>query len=269
MDRSERGVGCETAVHRHGCAKLQGRCGLDVQSADMKKREHGQNMIVAGHAVHVLAHRCVPDQCLLSQHGAFRTAGGAGGVDDQQRRQHIDVRIAVVARARGQQLVKALSARRLELDADDACVRQCLSQRGDHRCEGFLHEQRLHRGIGQNKKLFRHGQPPVDRHQHGAEPSAGVKQHKIIGMIGGEDSNAVAAADAEPRFQGTRAIRNTICQPPIGQRGALKPDRDLVRGEGGVALDEVGEIHVMIVASMSSIGPLPGLTRQFIHLSRK
>ena len=30
-----------------------------------------------------------------------------------------------------------------------------------------------------------------------AEPRAGVEQHQIVGMIGGEDRDAVAAPDAE------------------------------------------------------------------------
>ena len=50
---------------------VQRRRGLDIEAADMEERQHGEDVIVGGEAVHVLAHHPVPQQRLLPQHGAL------------------------------------------------------------------------------------------------------------------------------------------------------------------------------------------------------
>ena len=90
------------------------------------------------------------------------------------------MRIAAVAAAGREQVIER---RRREIEADDAHVRQRLLQRLDDGREALLDHQRLHRRIGEDEHLLRHREPPVERHQHRAEPRAGIEQHQIVGMI--------------------------------------------------------------------------------------
>ncbi len=71
----------------------------------------------------------------------------------------------------------------------------------DHGREFLVDHQHLRAAVGQDVELLGHREPPVQRHQHRAEPRAGIEQHQIVAMIGGEDRNAVAAPDAEFGFQ--------------------------------------------------------------------
>jgi hypothetical protein len=157
-------------------------------------------MVARGQLVHVLAHHGVPQQRLLAQHRALGAPGGARRVDDEQRRGEIRMRVAAVAaRFRDQQVERGQVFAR-EVEADSACLRQRSSERRDNLRERLFDHQRLHRGIGEDEHLLRDGEAPVERHQHGAEPRAGVEQHEIIGMIGGENRHPVAARDAKLRF---------------------------------------------------------------------
>ena len=163
----------------------------------MEERQHGQHMIVGVKAVHVLAHHAVPQQRLLPEHGAFRPAGRARGVDQQQRARRIDMRVAAVAAPTVEQGGKRHVGRGLVVEADDREIGQGLPQRRGHRAEcGFQH-QHLGGGIRQDEHLLGDGEPPVKRHQHRTEARARVKQHQIVGMIGRKDRHAVAAPDAE------------------------------------------------------------------------
>ncbi len=109
--------------------------------------------------------------------------------------------------------------------------------------ERLLDHQRLHRCVGQDVDLLRDGKPPVERNQHRAESRAGIKQHEVVGMIGGEDRNAVAAADACLRFQRPRRRCDAPGKAGIGERRAHEADRRLVRRERGIAVDEIGKVH--------------------------
>jgi len=103
--------------------------------------------------------------------------------------------------------------------------------------------QRFGARIAQDVELLRHCKPPVDRHQHRAQASAGIEQHQIVGVIGGEDRDAIAAGHAELRFQRTRGRGNALRQRRVAQLGTAETDRRLVRRERGVAVDEIGEVH--------------------------
>ena len=70
-------------MNGHGRAVMQRRRGLDVEAADMEKRQHGQHVILRGEAVHVLAHHPVPQQRGLPQHRALGSPRRSRGVDDQ------------------------------------------------------------------------------------------------------------------------------------------------------------------------------------------
>ena len=129
------------------------------------------------------------------------------------------------------------------VEADDAHARQRLGERLDHRREGLLDHQRLHRGVAQDVDLLRDGEPPVERHQQGAEPGAGIEQHQIVGMVGGQDSDPVAGPHPQLRLQRPRRQHDALRQAGIGQLRARKPDRRLVGRERGVSLDQVCEVH--------------------------
>ena len=116
-----------------------------------------------------------------------------------------------------------------------------------------LDDQHLGRGVAEDEHLLRHRQPPVQRQQQGAKPRAGIKQHQIIRMIEREDRDAVAAADAKLRLQRARGLRDAFVQCGVGDRAPFEAQRRLIGHEGGVARDEVGEVHGEI------LNPLPRL----------
>ena len=197
----------------------------------MEERQHGQHMIVRGEAVHVLAHHPVPQQRLLPQHRALGPSGGARGVDDQQRTGEIGMRIAAVAARARQQRVECASPRRRKIEPDDAGVGQALFQRGQNLRKGLFEHQHLDRGVRQDEQLFGHRKPPVQRHQHGAEPRAGIEQHQIVGPVQAEDRDAIAAADAEFGLQRARCLLDASTETPRSSR--ISPSK-MIAGLSGV-----------------------------------
>ena len=111
----------------------------------MEERQHRQDMIVRGEAVHVLAHHPVPQQRLLPQHGAFRPSGGAGGVDDQQRARQLGIRDASVAARSSQQSTECVSARRRKVEPNDACSGQARLECRQNAGKGLFEHQQLDR----------------------------------------------------------------------------------------------------------------------------
>ena len=246
----ERGIRGKARMQRDGGAGLQRRRGLDIQPADVEQRQHGQHMIVGGEIMHVLAHHRVPKERLLPQHRAFRPAGGARGVHEEERTRGIDVRVAVVAVALRQQMLECAGDLSL-VEADDADIGLRLPQRRHHGGERVLHEQRLHRCVHEDEQLLGNGEPPVERHQQRAEPRTSVEQHEIIGLIGGEDRQAVSAPDAELRFERAGRGRDALPERRVGQRAAAIAQRHLVRRERRVARDQIGQIHGRRYSSFS------------------
>ncbi len=184
--------------------------GLDVEPADMEERQHGEDVIARRQVVHVLAHHAVPHQRFLPQHRAFGTAGGAGRVDDQQRARRD--RYAGCGRRRlpaASRAVERTAAVRREIEADHARRRAArLASGAMTAAKPFSTTSTLTRRVGEDEQLLRHREPPVERHQHRAEPRAGIEQHEIVGMIERQDRDAVAAADAELGFQRARRLRS-------------------------------------------------------------
>ncbi len=70
-------------------------------------------------------------------------------------------------------------------------------QRGQIVREGLFEHQHLYRGVRQDEQLLGHRKPPVQRHQHGAEPRTGIEQYEVVRPVQAEDRDAVATADAE------------------------------------------------------------------------
>ena len=94
--------------------------------------------------------------------------------------------------------------------------------------EVTLHHQRVHGGVGQNVELLGHGKPPVERHQHRAQPRTGIEQHQEIGMIGRDDRDAIAARDAELPVQGAGRLLDARAELGIGECCAQEADRRLL-----------------------------------------
>ena len=130
------------------------------------------------------------------------------------------------------------------VEADDAHPRQSRFERLDHRRQGLLDHQHLHRGVAQDVDLLRHRESPVERHQQGAEPGAGIEQHQDVRVVGGEDGDPVARPHPQLRFQRARGRGDAPGEVGIGQLCAGKADRRLVGREGRVALDESGQVHL-------------------------
>ena len=244
LDRLECCLGSEAGVQRDGGAQLQRRRGLDVEPADVEQRQHGQHVVLRRHVVHVLAHHRVAHQRLLAQHGALRAAGGAGGVDDEQRGGRVDMRVAAVAAGALEQRRQRGAMRGRIVEADDARSWQGRLERLDHRRQGLLDDQYLHRGVAQDVDLLRHREPPVERHQQGAEPGAGIEQHQDVRVVGRENGDPVARTHPQLRFQRARGLIDAPGETGKGQRRAGKADRRLVGREGRVALDEIGQVHL-------------------------
>ena len=80
---------------------------------------------------------------------------------------------------------------------------------GENLRERLFQHQHFGRGIRENEKLFGDRQPPVQRHQHGAEPGAGIEQHQVIRPVQAEDRNAVATGDTEHGPQCPRGLFDT------------------------------------------------------------
>ncbi len=124
------------------------------------------------------------------------------------------MRIAAIAAAGGEQVVERIAAWRRKIEADDARVRQrCFSGR-QTAANACSTTSTFARRVGQNEHLLRHREPPVQRHQHRAEPRAGVEQHQIVRMVERQDRDAVAAADAELRFQRARRLPRCVRRTP-------------------------------------------------------
>ena len=165
--------------------------------------------------------------------------------------------------------LQASAARRRKVEADDAHVGQRLGQRSDDGREGLLHDERLHRGIAEDVDLLRHGEAPVERHQQRAEPRAGIEQHEIVRVVGGEDGDAVAAAHAQLRFERTGRVGNALRQLRIGQRAPREADRGLVGRKCGVAVDEVGEVHGAELSAVRASGVWDHGTRRVHRVDRQ
>ena len=173
--------GAKRGVQRHGRAVMQGRRRLDVQPSDMEQRQDGEHVIVGREPMHVLAHDAVPEQCLLAQHRALRPTRGPGGVDDKQRRREVDARVAARAAPRAEQLFEREAARRRKVEPDDACLRLRLGKRCDHGPKCLLDQERAARmRRSRMKSCSGDGKPPVQRHEHRAEPRAGIEQDEIV-----------------------------------------------------------------------------------------
>ena len=99
---------------------------------------------------------------------------------------------------------------------------QALLQRGQNLRKGLFEHQHLYRGIRQDEQLLGDREPPVQRHQHGAEPRAGIEQHEIVRPVQAEDRDAVAAADAEFGLQRARGLFDAGVERRIAERLALK-----------------------------------------------
>ena len=242
-DRGQRRVGGEAGMDGHGRAVMQRRRGLDVQPADVKERQHGQHVVVGTEPMHVLAHDAVPEQRLLAQHRALGSPGGAGGVDDQQRTGHVGVRIAAVTRGSRQQGVQRRALGWRKIEADGVGIRQGFRKRWENFRERRFEHQHLGGGVRENEQLFGDRQPPVQRHQHGAEPGAGVEQHQVVRTVEAENGDTVASADVALRLERARGAFDSRREIAVAQNLAGKDRRRLVGREGGVALDEGRQVQ--------------------------
>ncbi len=153
------------------------------------------------------------------------------------------MRIAAVAACARQQRVECASSGRRKIEPDDAGVGQALFQRGQNVRKRLFEHQHLYRSIRQDEQLLGHRKPPVQRHQHGAEPRAGIEQHQIVRPVQAEDRDAIAAADAEFGLQRARGLLDADAERRVAQNLAFEDGRGLVRRERRVPFDEIGKVH--------------------------
>ncbi len=142
---------------------------------------------------------------------------------------------------------------RYEVEPYDASVWQAFFQRGQNLREGLLKHQHLYRGVRQDEQLFGHCEPPVQRHQHGAEARAGVEQYEIVGPVQAEDRNPVATADAEFGLQRTCRMFDAPTERRVTQHLSFKYNRGFVRRECRIAFDEVGKVHFELVVRFAGL----------------
>ncbi len=80
-------------------------------------------------------------------------------------------------------------------------------------------------------------------------------------MVHRQHRDAVAATHAQLRFQRARQCRDALGEGRIAPFMSGKAQRRLVGCEGGVAIDQVGEIHVSVSPSLYN-APWPIRSRQ-------
>ena len=153
------------------------------------------------------------------------------------------MRIVAVAVGAFEQRVEAEAILGCEIEADDFRFGQLFVQRRDDVGEGLFDEQHFHRGVGEDEHLLGHGETEIHRHQHRAQPRAGIEQHQVIGAVEAENGDAIAARDAAFGFQRAGGLRDACVELRVAERAALEAQCRLVRREGGVARDEIGEVH--------------------------
>ena len=141
------------------------------------------------------------------------------------------MRIAAVAGGLRQQRIERTTLRRREIEPDHARVGQLVCKCRQNFGERLFEHQHFRRRIGKDEHLLGGREPPVQRHQHRAEPRAGIEQHQIVGTIEAEDRDAVAAADAEFGFQRSCRGLDTFEKRAIAENLALKNERRLVRAK--------------------------------------
>ena len=76
--------------------------------------------------------------------------------------------------------------------------------------ERLVVDQQLGRRIAQDVFELRHGEPPVERQHDGAQPPAGELELEVLGAVGREQGDAVAAADAQRGQRRREPIRPRI-----------------------------------------------------------
>ena len=112
------------------------------------------------------------------------------------------------------------------------------------------------------------GEPPVQRHQHGAQSRTGVEQHQIFRPVHAENCDAVAFADVELTLQRLRRLRYTSGEGRITQRRPLETDRRLFGGKSSVTLDQTTKIHrqsSVSPASYSASRPMRSRQSSAVH----
>ena len=185
----------------------------------------------------------VPEDRVLGQDRALGPARGARGVNDEQWIVVGDVRIAVVALGRVEQRRVVVPAVARRVVADELAVLEAAADAVDMRLEIGLGEDDRDRGIVQNVQMLGRREPPVERHQHGAEARASEHQIEQLRAVIAEMGDAVAAADAEPMLQHARERHDAPLELGVGDGRALEQDRRPVWLEIRVALYPLGQIH--------------------------
>ena len=157
------------------------------------------------------------------------------------------MRIASAASLTRQQAFEGHAVRRRKIEADDGSPWR---EFGKDSLKCLLEHQHLGAGIGEDEELLGDSQPPVQRHQHRAEPRACIEQDQIVRPVQAQDRDAVTTADAEFLLQGRCGPFDAIGERSIAQPLALEGDGGLVWRKRRVAIDQTAEVH-----RQSSVSP--------------
>ena len=248
LDGVERGVHIELRMQHHGAADTKAGRGLIVEAADVEQRQRGENDVVGCQAVHVRAVGCIPGQRALAQQHALRFAGRAGGIADQQRRIGTGQGITCygIAGTPEKVFIGDPAARCL------AQVHQLHQSRVPERtAEGIglleelrLDEQHLRRTVSQHLAVFGTGQPPVERHEQGAQAGAGEQHGKHFRAVESQIGHAGAASDTRRR-QRRAQLPYQRGQIGIRQIAIRKAKRQLVGRKPGMTVYPFRQIHTL------------------------
>ena len=157
------------------------------------------------------------------------------------------MRIASAASLARQQAFEGYAAGWCEIQADDDSPWR---EFGKNSLKGLLQQQYLGAGISEDEELFGDRQPPIQWHQHCAEPRTRVEQDQVVRPIQAQDRDAVTASDTKLLLQGCCSAFDAIGERGVAQPFPLEGNGRLVWRKRRIAIDQTAEIH-----RQSSVSP--------------
>ena len=138
----------------------------------------------------------VPEGHAVGDHGALGQARRAGGVHDGREVVVRDVDRIHLAGGLGN---PSLVGRRpiVAVDVDEMRDAAARLQLGRGLGEFIVIDENLGARVVDDELQLRHRQPPVQRQENGAQPATGELQFEMVGGVGRQDADPVAALDAQ------------------------------------------------------------------------
>ena len=198
----------------------QGGQRLDVEPADVERRQRGDDDVVGGEVLVVDAVAPGREQRALGVDGALRRSCRAGGVDHERRiverhRGWFDARSVLVGDGSG-----------IEIDhLPDRTIRDVRARRQQELVEPVGCNQQTGTTVGQEHGDLRRSEPVVDRAEHAPDPEAGEKRLQELDSVQSAERDAIAAPDPGRRQTGCDRL-HPLGEPAIADVLTFEHERD-------------------------------------------